>query len=410
MSKIQKTGILSKDFILFFVTIAQASFGSSVATVALAFLVLKVSGSASAMAMTLGLRILPTVFMPFMATFLDRVNVKIPLILSFVLRGVLLILLYFGVQAGVAGVYIIYWIALINGILATISMPSCQILIPSLLAKADLERGNSVLNMAEQSMSLVGYLCGGALVSLFGPMITVLIEGVCYLICGLFVMSMALQVVVHRSEHSFLRDVWTGIKIMHQFKVVALTTLMCFFINVFFALVEVYLPLHMQAIAKGGAGYGVFMTCMMIGMLGSSSLMAWMGTRYKSSFGIALGWIGLALAFFGLGGMDSFYACLVWSVLLGVGISFINTSIRIILQKTIAHRYRGRVNGMSNALSSIGMPIAFILISYTMQLINFQILFVVGACFALIFALFWFFYVKSKPAVYFEQEFIGSVL
>ena len=408
MNNLKKSGIINKNFIIFFMIIAQASFGSSVATVALAFLVLKITGSASAMALTLGLRILPNIFMPFIATFLDRGNIKIPFVLGFVIRGILLVLLYVGVHVGAVGVHIVYLVALINGVLATIVRPSCQILIPSLLGGENLERGNSVLNIAEQSMTLIGYMFGGIMVSAFGPIITLLIEGICYLICGILMLFMAIKASAEKTENSFLKDMLIGLSIMRQFKVVAITITMCFFINVFFALVEVYLPLHMQFIAKGGVGYGVFMSLMMIGMLLSSTLIAFLGKHYKTSLGVVVGWLALGIAFFGLGRFNSFYQCMIWAVIFGVGISFINLSIQIILQKTIQYRYRGRVNGISVALSSMGMPLAFILISYTMPFINFKELFVFGAFFAFVFSMLWFLYIRKKPTIFFEQEFMPT--
>lgn len=408
MSQMEKTKVLSKDFILFFIVIAQASFGTSISVIILAFLVLKITGSPSAMALTLGLRVLPTIFMPFIATLLDRVYVKVPLILSFFLRGLLLILLYIGVHKGLIGVQTIYLVALTNGILATITMPSCQIIIPNLVGKSNLERGNSILNISEQSMSLMGFLVGGILVSLLGPVITILFEGISYILASIFVILITIKKEEKSIASTFLYDLFLGLKIMKDFKVVAIVTLMCFFINVFFAAIEVYLPLHMKLITKGAAGYGIFMSSMTIGMLISSFFIAMMGIGYKNTLGIVIGWVSLGIAFLGLGVLNSFYFCLLWGAILGVGVSLINISIRIILQKTINYHFRGRVNGISVSLSSIGMPIAFIIISYTIHTIDFREIFVVGAFFAIVFSVIWFLYVKTKPTDFFKKEFIVS--
>ena len=60
-----KEKLWNKDFIIFLISLVQASFGASLSAIALSFLVLKLTGSPSAMAITLALKFLPAIFTPF---------------------------------------------------------------------------------------------------------------------------------------------------------------------------------------------------------------------------------------------------------------------------------------------------------------------------------------------------------
>lgn len=379
----------SKDFILFLIGAAQASFGASVSAIALSFLVLQITGSPNAMATTLALKILPAIFMPIVATFLDRMSLKPPLIIGFFLRATSLIGLCIGVQLNLVNIYVIYGVALFNGIIETINPPAAMILIPYLLENEQLERGNSLLAMANQGMALVGLLVGGAMVGFFGPSLSILIEGICYAIMVILLFFVSMPKVVGSVVNSFWEDFTLGIKLVKTSKILLIIMITFFLMNAIIAPIQVLMPVHMNSIGEGAKGYGIFMSMIVCGLLVGNAVIAYLGSRFNRVAGIILGWLGSGMAFGGLGTLNSFEFSLFWALVLGFSSAMLSTGITVIMQRIIPDAFRGRIIGVITAIAQAGIPFSFFILSYIVKKITLSEVFFAGTILTILFALFW---------------------
>ncbi|MHA0041609.1 hypothetical protein [Deinococcus sp. PEB2-63] len=79
----------NRSFLLWWLSSAQSALGSALAGIATSFLVLHQTGSAGKMGVNLALALLPGLLSPLFGTLVDRLPLKVPLILGNVLRGAL---------------------------------------------------------------------------------------------------------------------------------------------------------------------------------------------------------------------------------------------------------------------------------------------------------------------------------
>lgn len=403
-----KEKLWNKDFIIYLISLIQASFGASLSAIALSFLVLKLTGSPSAMAITLALKFFPAIFTPFMATFVDRMKLKPPLIIGNFLRGSALICLFMGVKFGVFNIYAIYAVALFNGMIGTIYGPAAQSLIPNLIPKDQLARGNSLLAMATQGMVIIGLACGGLLVSFVGPALSLFIEGICYLIVGIMLFHVSMPVFRKESlKNSFWQDFTFGIKMIRASRIILMIMLAGFLINFIMAPLDVLLPVHMMVIGKGAFGFGLFMALVIGGMLSGNSFITILGKKFNSFYGIVLGWFGVGLAFAGLGLFNSFYFSLCWGFVLGINLAILNTGTTVMLQEIVPAEYRGRIFGTMGGISQIGMPVSLIILSYIIKKVTLGEIFISAMFVAIFFVIVWI-RLRCKNVGVIEPEFSGE--
>jgi len=388
VNKIQK--LWNKDFTLFLISTIQASFGASLSGIALSFLVLKLTGSPSAMAITLALKFLPAVFTPIIATFVDRMRLKLPLIIGNFLRGSALIVLFCGIKFGLFNIYAIYTVALFNGMISTIYGPAAQSLIPNLIPENQLARGNSLLAIANQGMAIVGLACGGFMVGLVGPSLSLGIEGTSYVIVGIMLFFVNMPIFLKESlKNSFWQDFKLGFKLIKASQIILMIMIAGFLINAIMAPLDVLLPVHMTVIGKGAFGYGLFMALVIGGMLLGNTIITILGKFFNSFYGIALGWIGFSVALFGLGLLNSFYFSLCWAFLLGLNLAMLNTGITVMLQRIVPAAFRGRIFGTIGAVSQIGIPVSLFILSYVINKITLEEIFIGAMFISIFFAIVW---------------------
>lgn len=392
----------SKDFIFFIICTAQSALGASISGVALSFLVLKLTGSASDMAITLAFNFLPNIFTPFLATIIDRHPLKPPMISGLLVRGAILIGIYIGINHGMINIYGIYLMAFITGTITAFYGPASQSLIPQLIPCDQLQRGNSILGTANSTMSLVGLYIGGLLVAAFGPQFALFIEGLCYIISGFLLIFVVMpKHAAATLTNSFGKDFVLGLETIKKSKILILIIAMMFLINTIMSPMGVLMPIHMTAIGKGASGYGTFMALSMVGMLLGNVIIAGLGKRFESSKGVFISWIGITVALVGLNVLNAFYVSLVWAVLLGISAAMLNTSVVIILQEIVAVTLRARVFGSVTAIAQIGIPLSLLVLSYVVTKITIGEIFIIGAGLACAFAIIW--YVN-----YYKRTMIGQ--
>lgn len=392
-----KQTLWNKNFTLFFISDIQASFGASLSGITLAFLVLKLTNSPSSMSVTLALKYIPYLLTPIMATFLDRVCLKSPMIISNFFCGIILMIVSLGVKIGFFHIYTIYNMVLLSGFFDAIYGPATQSLLPNLVPKKQIVRGYSLLSMANQVIALVGLIWGGVMVTFMGPEFSLFIEGICYLITGLLLFFVCMPIHANANlKNSFYQDFKYGIKVMKISHVVLIITIMGFLINMFAAPVYVLLPVHMVSIGKGAIGYGFFMGLFIGGLLLGNITISILGARFNCLYSIMLGWLGISIAYAGLGLYNSFFCSLCWAFLLGVNVGILNTGIVIMLQIIIPMAFKARAFGILGAAWQMGRPASLFILSYFVNKVTIGEIFIFIMILSFIFFMIWLFTIKRS--------------
>jgi len=145
--------------------------GDQFTMVALAWLVLQLSGDPLALGVTLALISVPrAVFILVGGAMADRYSPARVLVLSKLAQFVLLCALAAALWAGTLSMWMIHVVALALGLATAFSFPAGSAILPRCLPPALIRPANAWLMSAGQIVSLAGPLLAGVLIAAFGPL------------------------------------------------------------------------------------------------------------------------------------------------------------------------------------------------------------------------------------------------
>ena len=155
-------------------------------SIAIYMLVLKLSGTGTAMATVMMAKLLPIFFVsPLAGVLVDRMDRKVIMITSDVLRFV--VVLGFLLVDDAGDLWLLYSLAVVEIALAGFFEPARSAIIPSLTPREDLVTANALSGSTWSVMLAVGAASGGVLVSLFGIKTAFVIDAFTFLLSAWFI-------------------------------------------------------------------------------------------------------------------------------------------------------------------------------------------------------------------------------
>jgi MFS family permease len=144
-------------------------FGDFFSYVAIAWLVLQLTGSSLALGTVLLVQSLPrAVLMVVGGALADRLSPRLTMLGSMGLRAVFVAPLAFLVLTGRVRLWEVYGIAFVFGVVDAFFMPARNSILPSTVADHELEPGNAVINVSSQASVILGPVVGGLIVAGLG--------------------------------------------------------------------------------------------------------------------------------------------------------------------------------------------------------------------------------------------------
>src|SRR5260370_8698432 len=144
-------------------------FGDFFSYIALAWLVLQLTGSALALGTVLVVQAVPrAVLMTVGGALADRLSPRLTMLGSMGLRAVFVAPLSVLVLAGRVQMWEVYGIAVVFGIVDAFFMPARQSILPKVVADHELEPGNAVLNVTAQISVILGPFLAGVILAGLG--------------------------------------------------------------------------------------------------------------------------------------------------------------------------------------------------------------------------------------------------
>ena len=144
-------------------------FGDFFSYVAMAWLVLQLTGSSLALGTVLVVQALPrAVLMVVGGALADRLSARLTMLGSMGLRAVSVAPLALLVLTGHVQMWEVYGIAVVFGIVDAFYMPARSSILPKVIADHELEPANAVMNVTAQASVILGPVIGGLVVAGFG--------------------------------------------------------------------------------------------------------------------------------------------------------------------------------------------------------------------------------------------------
>src|ERR1700682_3732275 len=171
------------------VATALSLFGDFFSYVAMAWLVLQLTGSSLALGTVLVVQAVPrAVLMAVGGALADRISPRLTMLGSMGLRAVFVAPLAVLVLTGRVQMWEVYGIAVVVGIVDAFFMPARSSILPKVIADRELEPGNAVMNVTMQASVILGPVLGGLIVAALGTGWAFAADAACFAIGVLFIL------------------------------------------------------------------------------------------------------------------------------------------------------------------------------------------------------------------------------
>ena len=332
--------------------------GDAVSMVALVVLVVEISGSASAVGGALVARLLPTIASPLAGVLADRLDRRVVLVASDLVRAVLVLGLVFARDLAT-----IYVLVFLMGLARTVFNPTVRAAFPSVVRGGDLTRANALIGGTFSTSIMVGPALGGLLVASIGVEAAFLADAVTYLVSAILLSTVPLPRPRRESEEQegFVRELRSGFGYLIGAPVPLAIVLGAFLtILIINATVPAEVFLAKETFGAGDAGYGLLVSLWGGGMVLGSALMALLGDRINLVLLYFLSIFVGASALVGTGLAPVFVLALCALTVEGAATGIDNVATDTILQKRVPEAVLGRVFSIRFLAYSAGEALAYL--------------------------------------------------
>lgn len=354
----------NRDFVRLWVGQAASFVGDAVSMIAFVVLIVQLTGSASAVGGGLVARLLPSLFGPFFGVLADRMDRRMLLVGSDLVRALLAVGCVFA-----RDIIVLYVLIFLMGAARALFNPTVRAAFPSVVGEGDLTRANSLISATFSVSVTIGPALGGLLVAGVGVGAAFLLDAVTFL----FSAALLYRIPLPRpeggegEEESFFSELRSGLGYLGRARV-PLTMVCGAFLTVLATDLatpaEVFLA--RETFAAGDTGYGLLVGIWGAGMVAGSAATGVFGDRLPLLPLYFLSVFAWAAAFVGTGMAPVFAVALGALAIAGVANGIDNVATDTILQKRVPDALLGRVFSVRftgySAAEAIAYPLGGLLV------------------------------------------------
>ena len=350
---------------------------------AVAYLVLKTTGSPAKMGLVLFCSVFPGMLLGFISgAFLDRHSRKAIIVGADISRGLIVSLvgLLFYLEALFFPVLLAAQV-LISACTAFFD-PAIPAIIPQIVAREQLPRANSQAQFVSGISAIAGPVLGGMTVAWAGYLPVFIVNSGSYLFSAGFESFIRLpQLKRKTSAQTKLKDdIVEGCRYVYGQSSLMIILVMVGVIHFFVGSIETVIPvLAMDLTGVGAENIGYIQTCFGLGTVIAALIISIRNIKRKEAiilFGSVF-LIGLSLSAIGgihIAGMRMIIPYLMIFLIVGGLIIFAGTSFRSMIQKEVEHRMMGRVFGFVSSVGNISIPLAMLIFGFLMEYVPHSII------------------------------------
>lgn len=381
--------LFNKNFIIIMSGQSAALLSDTLYYVVLVLYLKRMTGSATIIGLVELLAFLPWILLgPLAGTLVDRAKLETVIVWSYFLRGMLMMLLFIfsldyflGLKTINIGIvrfdftssypltlYAVLCVSLCMGAIDSAFNAGLYSIIPAILSKEDVQKGNSIIQGAGGVLKMAGNALGGIFFSTLGATLAFLLNGLSYLSAAFASLFMSVRQKGTRDKapsayKSFLTEVKEGFVFIWANKGLRNQTIVYSLSNLIFPAVMLGLPFLIEDVLKlDGAYYGYLLSALTLSSIAGYFVYGMFKTTEKQNY-IAICAIFVIETLLFLFLSFSANILLVFGLLSMLSICMavsrlINTSIK---QKVIPEEFRGRVFATLDSLNGGLVPLSLAL-------------------------------------------------
>lgn len=333
--------------------------GTTMAPIALAFAVLEVSDSPSALGLVLAAHSIPqVVFLLVGGVIADRFGRTLVIQTANVAAGVTQGLLALLLLSGHAQLWQFVALGALNGTVSAMSMPALAGIVPALVPREQLQAANVLTSLCRNALAVLGPSVAATLVVTVGPGWALAVDAVTWLVAALLLIPVRLPARARTgTDPSMLRELREGWDYVRSTTWLWVVVLAFGVLNVIHAGgLDTLGPVLAQDTDIGEHGWGLVMSAQAVGLL----VMGLVLMRFSLQRPLLLGMIGIA--FFGvplivMGVYPHTVAVMVAAVLAGMGIEVFGLGWNLAMQENVPDDMLARAYSYDMLGSFVAIPV-----------------------------------------------------
>lgn len=394
--------LFNRNFSIIITGQCAALLGNAIYSVVLVLYLKRLTESATVLGVVELLAFLPWILLgPFAGTLVDRVNRKTVIVWSYFLRGILMMTLsvfsldYFTglkvIDVGITGfhftsfpfiVYAVFCVTACMGIIDSTFSAALNSIIPTILTKENVQKGNSLFQGAGGVLAMVGNALGGIFFTVLGGTLAFMINGLSYLSAAFASMFLSVRrgnrktTPVASSFKGFIGETKEGFEFICANKGLRNMTIVYTLSNLFFPAVMLALPFMVEDVMKlGNVYYGYLLSILTLSSIVGYFVFGMFRTTEKQNYAVICGIFFVEAMLFLFLSLTTnvvlvFGSLALLSLCMAVS-RLINTSLK---QKVIPEALRGRVFGTLDSVNGGLAPLSFALSGVIIDVLNKNIL------------------------------------
>ena len=325
-----------RNFRLYFSSRVVNLLGSLMAPVALAFAVLEISDSPTALGVVLAAHSIPMVaFLLAGGVLADRFGRTLVIQSSNVLAGLTQLAIAFLVITDTAEIWHLVVLTAVNGVAAAAALPALASVLPQLVPREQLQQANVLVSMVRSGLAVAGPTISSLLVVGVGPGWALAVDGVAYLVAAALLAPIRLPRPVRAAGGSAVRDLregWTYFRSTTWLWVVVLAFSVICAVHQggFFTLG----PVLAADTSIGVRGWGLILSAEALGLLVTGLVLLRMRLERPLLWGM-LGTVVYAAPLIALGLTDSLVLVLLAAFVAGAGIEVFGLGWNLAMQENV---------------------------------------------------------------------------
>ena len=340
---------------------ATSAIGDGLMSIALAFAVLRIGGTATQLGLVLAVGTVSRVaFYLVGGVWADRLPRQVVMLASDLVRAAQQFIVGALLITGTARMWHLVVGAIVYGLAAAFFQPASTGLIPATVSASRLQQANALMGLSRSTTSVAGPLLSGVLVALFGPGWVFVINGVTFIVSALSLAMLHVERAVGIARQSFLRDLALG---WHELAIRPWYWLnLCAHSIWAFAIASFYVlgPVVAARQLGGPSAWGLISACLGIGLVvGGIITLRLMPARPLIAANLALAPAALPLLALAvpLPAVIIGLTC----VIAFAGLAFLNEVWDAVMQQLIPAAVLSRVTSYDWLISSVTMPAGYAL-------------------------------------------------
>jgi MFS family permease len=382
-----RAALRNRDFALLWGGQLGSEIGNGLIQLALPWLVLQLTGSAFQLGLAYFIQFLPILLFGILGgVFVDRWDRRLTMVIVDAVRAIGFISIGVIYYLGYLTVEYLFLIIFLEATLANLFNPARVALLPNLVDPENLRPANSLMEVSRHVGFLIAPPVGGVLVAILGPAAIMLVNGVTFLASGVAVFLIRWRqpprevVLTDGFLHStslVLEQTREGLRKIVSSRMLQVTVLLGFGLNLIVAPIQVLLPLFVVHVKGEGPTYfGVMVGGLLLGLI-LGSLSAPTSARRVGLGRLAIGAVVLLGATIMVASWPpGLIAPVLAMIIAGAAIGTLNVAQITMLQGATTDDERGRVSATYYTCTLGVRPPGFLVIGALADSVDIRWLFV----------------------------------